>query len=277
MAHRSAHALPTLWHAPDDLWTVIAKILNELDPPCPTGRSRIDQRKALNGILYRARTGCQWNHLPREFGDDSSVHRTFQRWEQKGILDEIWGVLVEACDALNGVQWKWQAADGAMGKARHGGDGIGKNPTDRGKGGTKRSVIVDAEGGPLGIVVAGANVHDTKLLSETIEAIIVERPKQAEHEQHICLDKGYDNPTGHSTVEKHGYIGHIRPIKEEGAKKHKGKPRRWVVERTLGWLNRWRGILVRYEKKASNYLGVLKLACAFLWYRRLRDMGVALG
>jgi putative transposase len=277
MAHRSAHALPTLWHVPDDLWTVIAKILNELDPPCLTGRSRIDQRKALNGILYRARTGCQWNHLPREFGDDSSVHRTFQRWEQKGILDEIWGVLVEECDAFNGVQWRWQAADGAMGKARHGGDGIGKSPTDRGKRGTKRSVIVDAEGGPLGIVVAGANVHDTKLLSETIEAIIVERPKQAEHEQHICLDKGYDNPTGHSTVEEHDYIGHIRPIKEEGAKKHKGKPRRWVVERTLGWLNRWRGILVRYDKKASNYLGVLKLACALLWYRRLRDMGVALG
>lgn len=120
-------------------------------------------------------------------------------------------------------------------------------------------------------------MHDTKLLSETIEAIIVERPTQTEHEQHICLDKGYDNPTGHAAVEKHNYIGHIRSIKEEGVKKkHKGKPRRWVVERTLGWLNRWRGILVRYEKKACNYLGVLKLACALLWYRRLRDMDVVL-
>jgi len=133
MAHQSAHSLPTLWRIPDDLWTVIAKILKELDPPCPSGRSRIDQRQALNGILDRARTGCQWNQLPREFGDDSSVHRTFQRWEQKGVLDEIWGALVEECDALNGVQWRWQAADGAMGKARHGGDGVGKNPTDRGK------------------------------------------------------------------------------------------------------------------------------------------------
>ena len=124
--------------------------------------------------------------------------------------------------------------------------------------------------------MAGANVHDTNLLGETIEAMIVERPTQAEHEQHICLDKGYDNPTGHSTVREQGYIGHIRRIKDEGEKKHKGKPRRWVVERTLAWLNRWRGILVRYEKKARNYLGIIKLACALLWYRRLRAMGVAL-
>ena len=155
--------------------------------------------------------------------------------------------------------------------------GLGRTRRIAAKKGTKRSILVDAEGGPLGIVVAGANVQDTKLLSETIEAIIVERPTQAEHEQHICLDKGYDNPTGHSTVGDHDYIGHIRPIKDEGVKKHKGKPRRWVVERTLGWLNRWRGILVRYEKKACNYLGVLKIACALLWYRRLRDMDVAWG
>jgi transposase len=133
MARRTAQSLATLWRIPEELWAVIDKILNDLDPPCPTGRSRINQRQALEGVIYRGRTGCQWNHLPREFGDDSSVHRTFQRWERKGVLDEIWRVLVEECDALNGVAWKWQAADGAMGKARHGGDEIGRNPTDRGK------------------------------------------------------------------------------------------------------------------------------------------------
>jgi putative transposase len=146
------------------------------------------------------------------------------------------------------------------------------------KKGTKRSVLVDGEGGPLGVVIAGANVHDTKLLDVTIESIIVERPTQAEHEQHLLLDKGYDNPTGHSTVKTHDYIGHIRRIGEEKTvrKRHKGKPRRWVVERTLAWLNRWRGILIRYEKKGRNYLGILKLACALLWYRRLHRMNVVL-
>lgn len=145
-----------------------------------------------------------------------------------------------------------------------------KTPRIGEKNGTKRSLLVDEQGGPLAIVVAGANVHDTKLLEATLDAIIVERPAPTEVKQNLCLDKGYDNPTGHRAVPSHGYLGHIRRIGEEprAPRTHEGKPRRWVVERTLSWLNRWRGILVRYEKKACNYLGVVKLACALIWYRR---------
>jgi putative transposase len=76
--------------------------------------------------------------------------------------------------------------------------------------------LTERNGGPLSVVVAGANVHDTKLLDQTIEAIIVERPKPtAEEPQHLCLDKAYDNPTGKAAVEKHNYIGHIHRIGEE--------------------------------------------------------------
>jgi putative transposase len=67
------------------------------------------------------RSGCQWNQLPKEFPDDSSVHRTFQRWQQRGMFDHIWAQLVTACDELGGVNWEWQAADGMLGKARMGG------------------------------------------------------------------------------------------------------------------------------------------------------------
>lgn len=139
-------------------------------------------------------------------------------------------------------------------------------------------MIVEADGGPLGIVVAGANVHDTKLLNATIESIVVERPEPtARSPQHLCLDKGYDNPTGHQTVKQQNYIPHIRRIGEEkldrkGRKRHKA--RRWVVERTLAWLSKCRAILVRYAKKSSNYLGILKLACALLWYRRQHRLAV---
>ena len=72
--------LPPIWRVPDALWAVIAPILAEYDPPAATGRKRIDQREALNAIIFRLRTGVQWNHLPAELPDDSSVHRTFQRW-----------------------------------------------------------------------------------------------------------------------------------------------------------------------------------------------------
>jgi len=269
---KRADVLPTVWTVPDDLWEQIKPLLDQYDPPSPWGRKRIDPRRALDAIIYRLRSGVQWNHLPEEFPDDSSVHRTFQRWRRRGVFDQIWALLQTAEDELGGVDWEWQAADTGMGKARSGGDRIGRNPTDRGKSGVKRSLLVERQGGPLAVVVAGANVHDPKLLAATLEAIVVERPEpSAGHPQHLCLDKGDDNPTGETAVAAHGYTPHIRRIGEEkldeqGEKRHPA--RRWVVERTLAWLSKCRALLVRYDKRAQNYLALLKLACALLWYRR---------
>ena len=120
--------LPTIWRVPDELWAKIEPILVEYDPPKPTGRKRIDPRRALDGIIYRMRSGVQWNYLPKEFGDDSSVHRTFQRWVQLKVFDHIWAVLVAECDEPGGVDWEWQAADAAMGKARLGGTRLAPTP-----------------------------------------------------------------------------------------------------------------------------------------------------
>ncbi len=114
------------------------------------------------------------------------------------------------------------------------------------------------------------------LLVNEKDPYLTSRPKNRVHlsdewPQHLCLDKGYDNPTGHRTVAAHEYRGHIRRIGEEklDAKGVKRYPaRRWVVERTLAWLSKCRAILVRYDKKASNYMGLIQLACALLWYRR---------
>jgi len=110
-------------------------------------------------------------------------------------------------------------------------------------------------------------------LAITLNAVVVDRPQPSEQEpQNLCLDKAYDNPAGHSAAEAAGYTPHIRRIGEEkrdpqGEKTYPA--RRWVVERTFAWLSRCRGILVRYEKKADNYMAVLKLACTLLWFRRL--------
>lgn len=128
-AMASNSPLPTIWEVPDDLWQRLEPLLAEFDPPARTGRPRIDQRAAFNAILFRLRSGCQWNHLPTTFPDDSSVHRTFQRWVRLGLFDRIWAALVEECDGLGEVHWDWQAADTAMGKARMG--GITSVPTRR--------------------------------------------------------------------------------------------------------------------------------------------------
>jgi putative transposase len=136
--------------------------------------------------------------------------------------------------------------------------------------------VVDGAGGPLGVVTAAANVVEQKLLEATIEAIVVDRPEPTpEAPQHLCLDAAYDNPRGEGAATAAGYIPHIRRIGEEkkSCDQSKGhKPRRWVVERTLAWLSKCRGILVRYEKKDINYLGLVQLACGLIWYRRIYRM-----
>ena len=122
------------------------------------------------------------------------------------------------------------------------------------------------------MVVSGANAHDAKLLEATLASVVVERPEPRNPlSQHLCLDKGYDNPTGRRAALLYGYEPHIRRIGEEklDASGQKRRPaRRWVVERTLGWLSKRRGILVRYEKKSRNYLALVQLARALIWYRR---------
>jgi transposase len=138
----------------------------------------------------------------------------------------------------------------------------------------KRSLLVEKDGGPLAITVASAQVPDAKLLAQTIEAIVLERPEPEEdYRQHLCLDKGYDTPDGWGVCVDFDYEPHIALIRDERPPRRKRHPaRRWVVERTLAWLSACRGILIRWEKKVENYLGLLKLACALLWYRRLHRL-----
>jgi len=138
-------------------------------------------------------------------------------------------------------------------------------------------VLVEADGGPLGAVIAAANVNDQKLLRETIEAVVVDRPRPTKaRPQHLCLDAAYDNPTGREAASTARYTPHIVPARKEKRAKTRAKghkPRRWVVERTLAWLCKCRAILVRYDKKDDNFLGLIQLACALFWYRRLHRLG----
>jgi len=147
---------------------------------------------------------------------------------------------------------------------------VGPNPTDRAKPGVKQSIVVEGDGGPLGVVVAGANVPDAQLLAQTLDATVVERPEPApDFPQHLALDKGYDNPAGWDATVERDYEPHIPPSRDSSpprAKRH--PPRRWVVERTLAWLHQCRGLLIRWEKKADNYLALIKVACILLWFRR---------
>ncbi len=158
-----------------------------------------------------------------------------------------------------------------LGQGASRGAKVGPNPTDRGKLGTKRHILTDERGTPLSAVVTGAHVHDMKATMETLDSIVVERPSpRPYHLQNLCLDKGYDFPEIETDAIERGYVPHIR---HRGEKKRTGKrrykPKRWVVERSASWLNRFRKLLIRWEKKAENYLGLIQLACSITVYRRI--------
>jgi putative transposase len=180
-------------------------------------------------------------------------------------------VLREYYDQRLGMDWKWQSLDGAITKAPLGGEATGKSPVDRGKSGTKRSLLCDRRGAPLSLVVTAANTHDKTVALETLDGIAAERPGKLIYRlHHSCLDKGYDYADVIAGVLARGYILHLRkrgqddqPI--EGAQKYPA--RRWVVERTPSWMNRSRRLLIRWEKKVENYEAMLHLACGLILYR----------
>ena len=152
----------------------------------------------------------------------------------------------------------------------------GKNPTDRGKLGVKRSTLIDGRGVPLAVAVDGANVPDQKLVATTLDGIPIERPEPTPKEpQHLCLDKGYAGEPVDREVRQRGYEPHV-PCKANEAPKPKhrrGKARRWKVERTHSWLNRARRLLIRWEKKVANYIGFLHLQFAIVTLRTAKVLG----
>lgn len=237
------------------------------------GRRPADPRQLMAGILYVLRTGCQWNAAPKEFGSGKTLHRYFQLWTRNRVFKRMWRAGLKEYDEVKGLKWQWQAVDGAITKAPLGGEATGANPTDRAKRGTKRSLLVEAKGLPLAIEVGPAHRHEVKMLAETLDAIVVQRPEPSQQEkQNLCLDKGYCGEPTQQEAKARGYEVHV-PEKANAKKKRKRKrgrrkARRWVVEVTHSWLNRFRRLLVRWEKKKANYLSMLYFACAIICWRK---------
>lgn len=265
------------YRMPDELWEQMEEILPDYAPSPKGGRPRADLRGVADAIFYRLRTGCQWNAIPPELAPGSTAHDYYQEWAELGIFDTLWDMAVEVYEDLIGLDWRWQSVDGATTKAPLGGEKTGKNPTDRGKLGTKRSLQTDASGIPVGLAIDGANVHDTRLLQETIEDCLDRATGFEGEEENLCLDKAYDSAAIRELITSiYGYVAHIRSRGEEHReldRKAGERPRRWVVERTHGWLNRFRAILIRWDKKAQNHIAGLHLAFAYFVYSRIGVFG----
>lgn len=263
------------FQVPEELWQLIEPCL----PPEPErtgpGRRRACRRAIWNGIWYHLWTGCQWKAIHRTwFGVCSSViHERFQLWQQSGVFDAVLCTVVEFYAERQGIGWTWQSVDSKMSPAPLADNGCGRNPTDRGKQGSKIHLLVDERGAPLALHLTGANEHDKWSADDLITAIVVERPDPDESEQHFCADKGYDYEDVHAAVDQAGYQPHIKHRRRRNEPKLDECPvpgelaypaRRWVVERTFAWLNKRRAIRIRWTKKACNWLALLQFACAHI-------------
>jgi putative transposase len=157
------------------------------------------------------------------------------------------------------------------------GKNTGKNPTDRGKLGTKRSILTDCRGVALGVEVSGANTHDVKLLQATFDSVPVARPQPtAIRRQHVYLDKGYHSQDVQRFLKRRHYQPHVKSRGQEQQQRKKNprfKARRWVVERTHSWINRFRRLLIRWEKKSENYLAMLHFSFAWSTLRVASVLG----
>ena len=157
------------WEVSAEVWERVRPLIPAAPSHAKGGRRRMDDRKAFEASVYVLRTGIPWNALARERGASSTVHDRFQEWERGGLFKAVWPAGLSEYDDLKGIQWERQAVDGVMTKAPFAGAASGANPTDRGKQGTKRSLLTDGARIPLALLVDGANRHDVRLLSATLD------------------------------------------------------------------------------------------------------------
>jgi putative transposase len=146
-------------------------------------------------------------------------------------------------------------------------------PRIGGKKGTKRHILVDARGTPLAVVVTGANRHDVTEVESVLDNVVVNRPKSTPQEpQHLCADKAFDSEQARTAMEDRDYTAHVRSRGEERLEKASmpgHRARRWVVEACHSWMNRFRKILIRFEKTDRSYLALVHLACAIIAWRKV--------
>ena len=162
----------------------------------------------------------------------------------------------------------------------------GNSPVDRSKLGTKRHILTDKKGIPLSAVISSASTHDIKLVTDVMDNMVIKRSSSSSAKcnssrkrkvQHLCLDKAYNSKTVKQAIIKRGYVPYIPYKRNRGQKIEamcqkrypSAKNKRWVVERTNSWHNRFRKLFTRYEKKVGNYLGLVQLSCSIIIYRKI--------
>ena len=224
----------------DPIWDQFSKLLPEKKVEHPLGchNPRIPDRVVFDKLVQVLVFGCAYERIADESCSATTLRRRRDEWIASGVMGRLRQIVLDAYDWMIGLDLSDVAVDCCITKAPCGGEKAGKSPVDRGKGGIKRSMIVDAKGIPLGAIAAPANRHDSPLLEETLDTmeIVGELPERMS----VHLDRGYDSKLTRERLKELGLGWEISG---------KGKPapywatNRWVVERTSSWSNAHKKLL----------------------------------
>lgn len=258
---------------PDKLWELVEPLLPPEPPRCRRGRPVVSNRAAFTGILFVLKTGIPWRYLPKEMncGSGMTCWRRLAEWQEAGVWEMLHMVLLDKLAEADRLDMERAAIDSASVAAPGGGYETGADPTNRGKLGTKRHVVVDGHGTPLAVTISGANVHDSQRMLRTVDAIqpirtgMPGRPRQRPAK--LYADKAYDARSLREALRHRGITPRIARRGIE-SKERLGRVR-WVVERTLSWLNRFRRLKIRYEQRADIHYAFLKLGCILICLKKL--------
>ena len=221
---------------------VVEPLLPKESPKPKGGRPRVNDRAVLTGILVVLKTVIPWEMLPQEMGCGSSMTcwRRLKEWHKAGVWEWLHQVLLDRLGKADRIDWSRASLDSASVAAPGGGEKTGPNPTDRGKRGSKRHLVVDRRGIPLAVEQSAANVHDSQMLEAALDALrLIRRPRgrPRKRPEKLHADKGYDFGRCREALRKRG-IKSRRARRGVDLGERLGRHHRWVVERTLSWLNR---------------------------------------
>jgi transposase len=224
----------------DPIWDQFSELLPEKKVEHPLGchNPRIPDRVVFDKLVQVLVFGCAYERIADESCSATTLRRRRDEWIASGVMGRLQQIVLDAYDWMIGLELSDVAVDCCITKAPCGGEKAGKSPVDRGKGGIKRSMVVDAKGIPLGAIAAPANRHDSPLLEETLYTmeIVGELPEHIS----VHLDRGYDSKLTRQQLKELGLGWEISG---------KGKPapfwatNRWVVERTSSWSNAHKKLL----------------------------------
>ncbi|MDN7751002.1 IS5 family transposase [Burkholderia gladioli] len=258
----------------NELWVALEPLIPQSTPSPKGGRRRtVDDQAALNGILYVLQTGIPWEDLPQELGFGSGITcwRRLQAWQAAGIWDRLHLAMLRRLREHGHIDWERASLDGAI--SSPGGQETGPNPTDRGKLGSKRHIVVDARGIPLTIMITGANRHDSMAFESTLDAIPAVRCLNSQPRKRLSklhADKGYDFARCRRYLRQRGIKARTARRGIESSERL-GR-HRWIVERTHAWFAGFGKLRIRFERRLDIHAAQLILAAAAICSRFVDDL-----